>query len=332
MGAALSPEAAAAVRAAELRDRPSVHLLPVDRGRRCFAEESAPMGAVPEVDRVEDVVLPGGPRVRLYRPDDRPGDRADTDGLPVVVFLHGGGWVLGDLDTHDLMCRTLVVESGCALVAVDYRRAPEDPFPAAVDDAEAALRWISESGPAYGLDPERVAVVGDSAGGNLALALGLRAAGRRPGLRLQVLFYPVTTTDLGLGVDPEYDGLVLARDELAWHQDLYLPAPADRRSPEASPLDRADLTGLPPALVIAAECDPIHPQSGVLADALTEAGVPARLRVFEGAIHGFAQWPDRFAAAREALTEAGAALARALAGPGRGAADEQHHPHQEFSM
>lgn len=135
-------------------------------------------------------------------------------------------------------------------------------------------------------------------------------------MRLQLLFYPVTTTDLDVGLDPDHDGLVLSRDELAWHEELYLPRAVDRMSSEASPLDRADLTGLPQALVIASQCDPIAPQSSRFVAGPATAGVAVRLRTYPGMIHGFVQRPDQFTAAREALAQAGSALAEAL-GPHR---------------
>lgn len=281
-----------------------MHLLPVEEGRRCYAEESVPVGGVPPLREVFDLQLDALLNGRLYRPA--------AARLPVILFFHGGGWVLGDLDTHDQMCRTLAAESGCVVLSVDYRLAPEHPYPAAVDDAVHALAWIKTHGEGHDLDTTRVAVAGDSAGGNLAAALASRA--RRQGSQpcVQLLFYPVTTTDLDLGFDAAFDGLVLCREELLWHQDQYLPRSADRRLPDVSPLDCADLAQMPPALVIAAECDPILPQSTRYVEALRAQGVPAQLRLFEGMIHGFAQYPDRFRAAEAALTYAGRSLADAF--------------------
>jgi acetyl esterase len=177
---------------------------------------------------------------------------------------------------------------------------------------------------AYDLDPARLAVAGDSAGGNVAAALAVRARGSGAPLRLQVLFYPVTTTDLAVGVDSAYDGLVLSREELAWHQDQYLPDPADRARPDASPLDRADLEGLPEAVVVVAECDPIAPQGSLYAEALRAVGVPATVHVHRGAIHGFAQDPDAFRDGGRALAQAADALRDALLEP---AASDQTKAH-----
>ncbi len=156
-------------------------------------------------------------------------------------------------------------------------------------------------------------MAGDSAGGHVAIAVALRARGSGVPLRLQVLFYPVTTTDLTRGVDPSYDGVVLSREELAWHQDQYLPDPGTASRPDCSPLDRADLEGLPEAVVVVAECDPIAPQGLRYAEALREAGVTATVHLHRGAIHGFAQFPDTFADGDRALGQAADALRRALA-------------------
>lgn len=300
----LTPEAAVAVTAAERRPRPSVHLMPIEEGRRCYAEESAPLGDVPALYQVSDLHLDAHLQGRLYRPSARE--------LPVVLFFHGGGWVLGNVDTHDQMCRTLAAESGCAILSVDYRLAPENPYPAAIEDAVQALAWINTHGKGHGLDPTRVAVAGDSAGGNLAVALAVRGRREDNPPNVHLLFYPVTTTDLQLGFEVAFDGLVLCREELLWHQDQYLPRSSDRRQSDVSPLDCADLAHMPPAVVIAAECDPILPQSTRYVDALRAQGVPAQLRVFEGMIHGFAQYPDRFRAAQAALRYAGESMADAL--------------------
>lgn len=307
MPTALQPEAAAFLAAAAETDRPSVHLMPLAAARESFERESAPAEAPPRIQEIVDVTIGGELGARLYRPE--PGV------LPVVVFFHGGGWVLGSVATHDQMCRVLARESGCAVVSVDYRRAPEHPYPAAVDDAAAALEWVRVHGHEHRLDPVRLAVAGDSAGGNIAAAAAIRSRGAGRHLLLQLLYYPVTTTDLGSGTDPDYDGLVLCRDELMWHQDQYLPRETDRRLPEASPSDCADLAGMPGAVIIAAECDPIAPQSHRYAEALRAAGVDVSLHTYPGMIHGFAQYPDRFEAAVAALRQGGAALNRALSKP-----------------
>jgi acetyl esterase/lipase len=285
--------------------RPSLHLLPPAEAREVYEQEcAAGSGTGPRLAAVLDVRVAPGVPARLYHP---------TSGVvPVVVFLHGGGWVLGSIETHDRLCRELAARSGCAVLSVGYRRAPEHPYPAAVEDAEAAVRWVRSSGAAHGVDAGRLAVAGDSAGGNLAVALALRCRAAGVPLQLQLLLYPVTTTDLDVGVDPALDGVVLSREELASHQDHYLPRHADRRLPETSPLDRADLAGLPPALVIVPERDPIAPQGVAYAAALRASGVEAQVRTYPGETHGFAQLPEQSARAAEALGHAADALRSAL--------------------
>lgn len=299
MPAMLNREAAEVVEAAARRDRPSLHLMPPTQARECY-EHEAPRSHLPALHEVRDVAVAPGVSARLYRPA--------AGLLPVVLFFHGGGWVVGSVDTHDQMCRELALHSGCAVLSIGYRLAPEHPFPTAVDDAEAALRWVQAEGAEHELDKDRLAVAGDSAGGNIAAALTLRSRAAGVPLALQVLFYPVTTTDLSSGVDPTYEGFVLSREELAWHQDQYLPDLADRARAESSPLECADLGRLPEAVVIVAECDPIACQGVRYAAALRAAGVRATVHVHQGAIHGFAQLPDTFESARAALRQAADAL------------------------
>lgn len=301
MAAAISSEAAALVVAAAERDRPSLHLMPPVQARECYERESVSLTAPPPVHRVRDVVVAPGVPARLYRP-------TGAARLPMMVFLHGGGWVVGNIDTHDRMCRELALLSGCALLSVGYRLAPEHPFPAAVDDAVAALAWVRANAETHDLDHGRLAIAGDSAGGNLAVAAALRSREVGVPLQLQLLFYPVTTTDLDLGIDPQYDGLVLSRDELGWHQDQYLPDRANRRHAESSPLDCAELSAMPPAVIVLGQCDPIAPQGLRYAEALRAAGVPVTVHLHEGSIHGFAQFPETLISARSALAQASDAL------------------------
>lgn len=283
-------------------ERPSVHLLPLDTARKCVEREAAALGSGAAVAAVSDAQV--GPEripVRVYRPG--------SGTLPVVVYLHGGGWVLGSIDTHDALCRALAHDSGAVVVSVGYRRAPEHPFPAAVEDAYAATRWVAERAGELGVDPARIAVGGDSAGGNLAIAAALLARDRGgPAIAGQLLVYPITTTDLDRGVDPDYDGLGLTRDELRWHQRAYLPTAADAASQLASPLDAADLRGLPPTLILTARCDPVRPQGELYADALRDAGVPVRLMPSPGMPHGFFQLPHVLDGAAETVRRVGSVM------------------------
>jgi acetyl esterase/lipase len=300
----MHPQAAALMERAARSARPNAHLLPVDEARRYFDEESAAAETGQAVQSVADVMIPvrgDEIRARAYRPT---GGR-----LPVIVYLHGGGWVLGSILSHDATCRALANAACAVIVSVEYRRGPEHRFPIAVEDAFAACAWIADHGSDLGIDSERIAVAGDSAGANLAIAVTLLARERNyPEIAFQLLAYPVTTTDLDNGFDSDYDGVVLQRDELYWHQQNYFACAADARSPLASPLDQADLGGLPPAMVISAGCDPIHGQGERYAEALRRAGVSVEHVHYPGMVHGFIQLPATLDAAAEAIARAGAAL------------------------
>ena len=252
-----------------------------ERMVKARAIEPAPVGAV------EDRAIPGPAgdlRVRIYRPD--PGAGA----LPALVYYHGGGHVIGNLDTHDAVARNLCNGAGCVVVSVDYRLAPEHKFPAAAEDAYAAVRWCAAQGAEIGIDPGRIAVGGDSAGGNLAAvaALMARDAGG-PAIRLQVLVYPVTdyacdtasyhTYAVGYGM--------LEAQSMRWFRDHYLRGEADRLDWRAAPLRAGDLSGLPPALVLTAQCDVLHDEGEAYAHRLQAAGVDVEYRDCEGMIHGF---------------------------------------------
>ncbi len=234
-------------------------------------------------------------------------------GAPLVVYFHGGGWLLGSIDSHDGVCRSLANASGAVVLNVGYRVAPEARFPAAADDALAATRWAHANAAALGAAADRLAVAGDSAGGNLAAVVcqDLRDAGE-PIVRFQLLIYPVTTADLDVGWDMDYEGYFLYRDELLWHQEHYLASPAEARSPRVSPL-LGDARGLPPAAIQAAECDPLLPQAERYRDLLAAAGVPVAFRRYDGMIHGYFGLESVFAVAGEAMADAGAALRAALA-------------------
>ncbi len=289
--------------------RPNAHLLPVAEARVNFESLFAGLGAKQEVAAVAEHAIPvagGSIPARSYRPA---GSAAD---LPLVVYFHGGGWLLGSVESHDGICRALANASGAVVLNVGYRRAPEARFPAAADDALAATRWAHVSAAALGADPARLAVAGDSAGGNLAAVVcqDLRDAGE-PIVRFQLLIYPVTTVDLAIGFDMDYEGYFLYREELLWHQEHYLAEPGDARSPRVSPL-LGDASGLPPAAIQAAECDPLHPQAELYRDHLAAAGVPVAFRRYDGMIHGYFGLESVFDLAGEAMGDAGSALREAL--------------------
>ncbi len=300
----LTPEAADILAHAVDSPRLNAHLLPVEEARRNFDADFAEVGPGEDVAAVREhrlAVDDGEIAVREFRPA--------TGTLPAVVYFHGGGWLLGSLDSHTVVCRALANASGAAVFSVDYRRGPESRFPTAVEDSFAALRWLKQEADRLGVHPERIAVAGDSAGGNLATATAMLARDRGgPTLTMQVLAYPVTTTDLNIGFDDAYEGFFLYRDELQWHQDNYLSSPQQRSDPLVSPLDHGELEGLPPALILTAQCDPLHAQGELYAQALARAGVAVEHRQWPGMVHGFFQLPGTFDEGTEAVEMAGGAL------------------------
>jgi acetyl esterase len=290
--------------------RPNAHLLPVDEARVNFEALFAGLGPAEPVAAVAEHVIPiAGAAIpaRSYRPEGAAGIR------PLVVYFHGGGWLLGSIDSHDGICRSLANASGAVVLNVGYRLAPEARFPAAVDDALAATRWAHANAALLGADPGRLAVAGDSAGGNLAAVVcqDLRDAGE-PIVRFQLLVYPVTAADLSGGFDMAYEGYFLYRDEMLWHQEHYFSSPADALDPRVSPLF-GNASGLPPAAIQAAECDPLHRQAQRYRNLLAAAGVPVDFRRYPGMIHGYFGLGSIFEAADEAMADAGAALREGLA-------------------
>ena len=261
----------------------------------------------PPVSLVEDRAAPGpaGPiPLRLYRPD------LAGAPLPGILYLHGGGWVLGNLDTHDSLCRQLAHAAGAAVVAVDYRLAPEHKFPAAFDDAWAALRHVASHAASFGIDPHRLAVCGDSAGGNLAAAIALQARDTGgPALAAQVLFYPVT--DMAMRHDSHRrnaEGFLLTAASVAWFRDHYLRDPRDHDDWRASPLRARHLAGLPPTMIITAGCDPLCDEGDEFAARLAAAGVAVIHRPMPGFIHGFIAMGRAVRAANRTLSETAAVL------------------------
>jgi acetyl esterase len=292
---------------------PPAHEIPVSQARAAHDREteimSGPGEEVAEVRQVE-APGPGGPvPIRVFRPLG-----AGEGPLPLVVYLHGGGWVIGSLDGFDPLCRALANRSGALVASVDYRLAPEHPFPAAPEDARAAVRWLHEEAAALGADPDRVAIAGDSAGGNLATvtARRLRDEGGPP-LRFQALVYPVTDSALNT---PSYreksDGFGLSAASMARYWRLYLDG-ADGRHPDASPLRAGELAGLPPAFVLTVQDDVLRDEGEAYARALERAGVRVTLRRYDGPIHGFFRWLAKASVSRRAVDEVAGALREALA-------------------
>jgi|SRR5579871_711341 len=244
--------------------------------------------------------------VRIYSPLS-----AKAPLLPGLIFFHGGGFVLGDLDSHDGLCRVLCNESGCRVVSVDYRLAPEHPFPAAVDDCFAATQWVARNAAELGIDAGRLAVGGDSAGGNLAAVVAVlaRDAGG-PKLCFQLLIYPVTQLggpDTG-SMRENAKGYFLEKASMEWFTRLYCPELGHREDPRLSPLLTKDLSGLPPAYVVTAGFDPLRDEGKAYADRLDAAGVAVTYVNYPGMIHGFFSFRGLVPKAREAVAAAAAAL------------------------
>lgn len=238
---------------------------------------------------------------------------SDSSTLPVVAFFHGGGWVLGGLDSHDAFARRLASLTGALVVSVDYRLAPEHPFPAAHDDAWAVTRWLADSADRWGGDPTRIAVCGDSAGGNLAASVALRGRDEGLDLALQALIYPCVDTELDhyrSSVENAV-GYMLTTADMIWFWDHYVPK-RHRANPYAVPARAADLAGVAPALVISAEFDPLRDEDEWYAERLERAGVPVTLTRYPGVIHGFVTRADQIARGRVAQDEIALALRVAL--------------------
>jgi len=276
--------------------------------RRFFSQPEPP--AVAEVRALKSA---GGVPLRLYRPA---GSDAEAQ-LPVLVYFHGGGWTMGDLDTHDVLCRQLCNGAGVAVVSVDYRMGPEHRFPAAVDDCVEATRWVRAQSAALGIDPQCVAVGGDSAGGNLAavVSLALRDAGDPP-LAFQLLIYPATDMRC---TAPSHtrnaQGYVLTADTIAYFRGHYMPDPAQWPDWRASPLLAADHSRLPPALVLTAGYDPLVDEGRAYADTLSAAGTPCQYVCFERQIHGFIPMSRLLVEARTAVALCCAVLKESLFKP-----------------
>jgi acetyl esterase len=273
-------------------DTPPVGTVPVQTMRQETPAQMAElyrMGLVSmPVAAVEDRVIPGPGGdlpVRVYTPEG-------SGPFAIVVFFHGGGWVLGNLDTHDPFCRALCSGAGCLVVSVGYRLAPENRFPAAVDDALAATRWVAEHAAEFGGDPRRIALAGDSAGGNLSAVTALRARDEgEPTLRGQLLIYP--TLGYHTPPTPSYienaEGYGLTRQAVVWFFEQYLADKSQAANPHAAPLLAPDLSGLPPTLVITAEYDVLRDEGAWYVERLRAAGVPARLSRYDGVSHRFAE-------------------------------------------
>lgn len=287
-----------------------LHQMSPQEAREQMTLGSRFLGPAEPVDAIEDYpadVPPGRVPVRIYRP-------RTNAALPGLIYLHGGGWMMGSIETHDAFCRSLCLRADVAIASVDYRLSPEHKFPAGLEDCYATSCWLVENANRLSLRPERIAVGGDSAGGNLAAAVALLARQRgTPQLRFQLLIYPV----LDFRFDtPSYRenavGFHLTREDMIWSWRQYLANELDGYTPLASPLREDDLARLPPAMVVTAEYDPLRDEGEAYAARLAEAGVEVTCRRYDGMIHGFVRRTNQLNQARIALDEIASVLKNTL--------------------
>jgi acetyl esterase/lipase len=308
--AALDPQVQAVLDLVIKSGRPAYNTLSPKDARQLFREtRPASTPTPPEIGVVENRLADSIP-IRTYRPRDV----AAGTPLPALVYFHGGGWVIGDLDTHDVLCRSLTAEAGIMVISVDYRLAPEHKFPAAADDAWAATRWIVANAERLGIDARRLAVGGDSAGGTLAavVALMARDAGA-PAIAFQVLLYPVTDIGTQTASYRQFaDGYLLTRDGMLWFFDHYLASKDQAGDWRASPLRASSLKGLPPALIVTAGFDPLRDEGEAYARALRDADVRADYVCYGGMIHGFAPMGRLIDTGNRAVSHIAASLREAL--------------------
>lgn len=305
MPVVLDADAALVFRAFQEAGRPPIETLtPAEARQQYLASREVLSPDPPALEAVTPIEIPGpaGPiPARLYRPLAL----RQSDGLaPALLYFHGGGWVIGDLDTHDVVCRTLAADGELLVISVDYRLAPEHKFPAAAHDAIAATEWIVKSAHDLGIDPARIVIAGDSAGGNLTAVSCIH--GRDTGLNIagQVLIYPAT--DFAMAHPSHHDPdtyVFLTGPAIRWFRDHYFNSLADGDSWKASPARVAELEGLPPTFLLTAGADPLHDEGRDFADRLKAAGVPVAYRSYPGQFHGFVTMGKLLPTAGEALRE-----------------------------
>lgn len=291
--------------------RPFHSMTPVE-ARQGITALLEPFNAAPEkVAKSEKRSIPGpGGQipVQIYTPEGH-------GPFPVLVYFHGGGWTIGTIESWDSLCRSLCNASGCVTVSVDYRLAPEHKFPAGPEDCYAATDWVVKNAASIGGDPARVAVAGDSAGGNLAAAVALMARDRGgPKVAFQLLIYPVTDAGLKTPSQQQFqdDGYILSKKDMIWFWGHYIGSDKDKTNPYASPIEAKSLRGLPPALVVTASFDPLRDEGETYAARLQEAGVKTECIRYEGVTHGFVLMATVLDEARKAIADMGAALKAGL--------------------
>ena len=309
----LDPLAQAYLDQLAARPRPKLRELPPQLGRMGFAAMMSLVGPkdVP-IGKIENIAMPGpggDMKLRVYTPV-----AAGGEALPAIVFFHGGGFMFGDLDTHDGLCRLLATDSGVRVVAVDYRLAPEHKFPAAVEDAFAAVCWIEKNAADLGVDANSVAVAGDSAGGNLAAVVcQLAKVEEGPKIAAQLLMFPSTQFGGTFASLREFAvGYLLEKKSIDWCHDNYIPTGTDLNDPRLSPLLADDVSGLPPAYVMLGGCDPLHDEGLAYAQKLRTAGVDVTIADYPGMLHCFIYLQAVLPQAYTALAAAAKALRQTL--------------------
>jgi acetyl esterase len=292
-------------------NQPAFHQMTPEAARAQMARRAAPEQQIPSIS-VDDRTVPGPGGdlpVRIYTPEG-------AGPFGALVYYHGGGWVLGNIAMTDLPCRLLAKASGCLVVSVDYRLAPEHKFPAPAEDCYAAVKWLAENAASVNCDPSRIAVGGTSAGGNLAAVVALMARDRGgPHIAFQLLVYPATRRELDTNSHRQFASdnyYILSRADMEWFWNHYLASPKDAANPYACPDRATTLKGLPPALVITAEFDPLRDEGEAYAARLREEGVPSVLKRYNGVTHGFFGMPMQVDQAKHAIEEAAAALRLAI--------------------
>ncbi|UQR67194.1 alpha/beta hydrolase [Bradyrhizobium sp. C-145] len=311
MPVVLDPDAAAVYKAFQEAGRPAYETLTAPEARAYYSQARfATNPEPPELARVTQLAIPAPHGVipaRLYVPKEP----RRHDGLsPALVFFHGGGWVIGDLDSHDVVCRQLAVEGALIVISVDYRLAPEHKFPAAVEDAIAATKWVAANAHDLGIDAARLSIGGDSAGGNLTAVVALAVRdGNGPAIAGQVLIYPATDFAMTHGSHSEPEtSVLLTHSVIRWFRDHYLNGAADIHDWRASPARAASLIGLPPAYVLTAGADPLRDEGNEYAERLKQAGVPVTTKHYPGQFHGFFTMGKLLREANVAVREIGAWL------------------------
>jgi acetyl esterase len=310
----LDPDALVLLDMMRAAGRPPFEEMTPEEARAAYAASREALSPEPEQVAETREMAASGPHgdvpLRLYRP----ASGVSTAALPVLVYFHGGGWLLGGLDSHDVVCRRFANAARCAVVSVDYRMAPEHKFPAAVNDSEAALRFVAENAAQFGADPARLAVGGDSAGGNLAAVMALMARdGALPPVRFQMLIYPaVDMAMVTVSSQAVREGVPLTSGTMKWFIDHYLRSPADVTNWRASPLRAPSLAGTAPALVLTASADPLRDEGIAYAERLEREGVRTKLLHFSDQVHGFISSGKVIRAADTAIDMCAAVLRQAL--------------------